>query len=83
MSQLTPLELLLVNLKGEIQQRQRGYLPKEQAYEALKFHTGQDFGDNIEKWEAWIRANPMSIKASKDVSSRVAKLLRRFGGFSG
>jgi len=53
---LTPVEWLLKNLKGEIPAyMRREYLPKAVAYEELKQMTGQDFGDNVELWETWIR----------------------------
>lgn len=75
MSQLSLLEGLLLNLKGEIEERRREYLPREDAYRSLKLHTGQDFGDDIEKWEAWIKTNPKSVKAQRDVKSQLSKYL--------
>ena len=63
MSRLMLLKGLLLNFKGEIEKGRREYLPKNEAYQSLKLHTGQDFGDDIEKWEAWIKGNPQSIKA--------------------
>jgi hypothetical protein len=57
MSRLYPLEGLLLNLKQEIAPGRREYLPREQAYELLKEWTGQDFGYDIEAWEAWIEKN--------------------------
>jgi hypothetical protein len=53
---LTPIERLLKNLKGEIPPyMRREFLPKDVAYEKPKQMTGQDFGDNVEQWEAWVR----------------------------
>lgn len=75
MTRMTPLEGLLLNLKGEIEPRRREYLAKNEAYAQLKFHTGQDFGEDIDSWEQWINDHPTSIKANKDVSSRVSKFL--------
>ena len=55
MSQLMPLEVLLLNLKQEISPvRRREYLPKERALQLLKEWTGQDFGDDVAAWERWI-----------------------------
>ena len=34
----------------------REYLPKDVAYEKLKAMTGQDFGDDPDAWERWVRA---------------------------
>lgn len=61
--------------KGEIEERRREYVPKAAAYQSLKSHTGQDFGDDIDKWEAWIKANPQSIRVKKDVKDRLKKYL--------
>jgi len=33
----------------------REFLPKDLAYEKLKAMTGQDFGDDYERWESWIQ----------------------------
>jgi hypothetical protein len=53
---LTPVKGLLKNLKGEIPAYvRREFLPKELAYEKLKAITGQDFGLDSIKWEAWVR----------------------------
>jgi hypothetical protein len=53
---LTPIERLLKNLKKEIPSyMRREFLPKDVAYEKLRQVTGHDFGDDIEKWEEWIR----------------------------
>lgn len=55
MSQLMPLEGLLLNLKQAIPStRRREYLPKERALELLKEWTGQDFGYDVAAWERWI-----------------------------
>jgi hypothetical protein len=53
---LTPVDRLLKNLKGDIPPyMRREYLPKNVAYEKLKAMTGQDFGDDHEAWERWVR----------------------------
>jgi hypothetical protein len=54
MSQLLPLEGLLLNLKQEIPRGRREYLPKELALERLKKWTGQDFGHDVAAWERWL-----------------------------
>jgi len=53
---------LLKNLRQEIRPGRREYLTKEQAYEQLKYHTGQDFGYDIEGWRQWILDHPRSIR---------------------
>ena len=52
---ITPSQLCLKNLKGEIPAyMRREYMPKEQALEMLKAMTGQDFGLDVQRWEEWI-----------------------------
>ena len=67
---LTPIERLLKNLKEEIPPyMRREFLPKDVAYEKLKQMTGQDFGNNIEQWETWIReqeAAGVEFRVSRD-----------------
>jgi hypothetical protein len=67
---LTPVERLLKNLKEEIPPyMRREYLPKDVAYERLKKMTGQDFGSDIERWEAWVEAQEaagVEFRVSKD-----------------
>ena len=53
--QYFPAELSLANLKGEIDPESRGYATREQALAALKEETGQDFGWDVGKWEAYVR----------------------------
>ena len=53
---LTLIEGLLKNLKQEIPQyMRREYLTREVAYQKLKSLTGQDFGLDTERWEAWVQ----------------------------
>jgi hypothetical protein len=75
MSKLALLEGLLLNLKGEIDQRRREYLPKSEAYRSLRYHTGQDFGDEVAAWAEWIKTHPKSIRTSNDTPPRLAKFL--------
>lgn len=62
MSYMPLFELLIANLREELWPGRREYLTKEQAYEQLKYHTGQDFGFDIERWEQWVREHPKSIR---------------------
>ncbi len=71
MSQIQFLLLLLMNLKQHIPRGRREYLPRDRAYELLKAHTGKDFGDQIEQWEAWVEQNPDSILYSQQRSRPV------------
>jgi hypothetical protein len=58
MSRLLPLQGALKNLKGEIPEGPREYLPREQALEFLKRLSGEDFGYDVERWREWIRKHP-------------------------
>ena len=66
---LTPMERLLKNLREEIPSyMRREYLPKDVAYERLKKMTGQDLGDDVERWEAWVeeqKAAGVEFRVSK------------------
>lgn len=55
---LLPIDGLIKHLKGEIPSylRQR-FTTKEAAYERLKQLTGQDFGMDADKREAWYKTN--------------------------
>lgn len=55
MSRIMPLEGALRNLKQEVpSERRREYVSRDRALELLKKWTGQDFGFDVAKWEAWI-----------------------------
>ena len=65
MTRLTRPELLLANLKGKIQQFDRGYIPKENAYKALREYTGKDFGYNTIFWELYLWKLQVKRKVKK------------------
>ncbi|QDU75375.1 hypothetical protein Pan97_24050 [Bremerella volcania] len=75
MPRLKLLDGLLKNLKGEIPPNHRTYRPVHRAYELLKFHTGQDFGDDYEKWEQWIQAKDESTELREEDFARFEKLM--------
>ena len=69
MSHMMPLEGALKNLKQEIPpERRREYVPRERALELLKQWTGQDFGFDVAKWEAWITEHGGKLKISGKVT---------------
>ncbi len=61
MSRLTLEQILILNLQGKIPEGSMAYSRKEDAYLALKKWTGQDFGDDIERWEKWVKENGLPI----------------------
>ncbi|GIW80238.1 MAG: hypothetical protein KatS3mg105_2045 [Gemmatales bacterium] len=78
MSRLTPLQGYLLNFKGEIEPGRREYLPKKEAYEQLKLHTGQDFGEDFDAWEQWIQKHPASIRDRPvDMSQKLSDFLSK------
>jgi hypothetical protein len=54
MSRMMYEEILIANLKQEINPYEMIYMTKEIAINTLKYYTGQDFGDDIEAWEKWV-----------------------------
>ncbi|NJR31863.1 MAG: hypothetical protein HC778_02025 [Chamaesiphon sp. CSU_1_12] len=67
MTRLLPLQILIKNLKGEIPASQvKIYISKDRAYQLLKEWTGQDFGEDIKAWQAWVKKNPNRIEPVKN-----------------
>lgn len=58
MTKLLPETIALRTLRGQ-QLPPRGRITREQAIELLKRITGQDFGDDADKWAASLRVRPM------------------------
>lgn len=54
MSRLTFEELLLANLKEELDPMHPEYMSKDEMIVNLKNWTGQDFGSDVQQWEQWI-----------------------------
>jgi len=57
MSRITFYRLLIMNLERKIQEGRREYMPADEALKLLKKSTGQDFGNDIEEWKRWLKAN--------------------------
>ncbi len=57
MARLSPLELLIANLRGDFKCGQREYRPPQEAYLKLKSLTGKDFGMDVNKWSKWASEN--------------------------
>lgn len=69
MSRLTPEQYLLLNLEQQIpSDNDVHYLTREQAYQALKNMSGEDFGYDVKAWRKWLRAHH---------KQRLADLLRK------
>lgn len=54
MSRMTFEELLLANLKEELDPTHPEYMSKDEMIVNLKNWTGQDFGSDVQQWEQWI-----------------------------
>ena len=59
MSRLSPETVALRTLRGQ-QVPPRCRITREQALDFLKALSGHDFGDNADKWAAWLRVQPAS-----------------------
>lgn len=62
MSRLAPLQLMIANIKNEIEPGRREYRTRAEAMALLKRLTGQDFGEDIGRWEKWVKQNPRPVK---------------------
>ena len=58
-TRLTYPRMLLLNLQGKIPEGRREHRTKEQALEALRKLTDQDFGDDVEAWKRWLREHEL------------------------
>lgn len=52
--QLFPEQLALINLRGEVHPSEREYMSREEAFAMLRETAPVDFGEDIEKWQAWV-----------------------------
>ncbi len=59
MTRLTLEQLLIASLEPDLDKI--GYMPKEIAYETLKYNTHQDFGYDAKAWKKWLKENRRSI----------------------
>jgi hypothetical protein len=50
-------EILLANLVGRESPEWEWFMPRKEAYQALKDSTGQDFGFDCSRWKAWLVQN--------------------------
>lgn len=50
---LIPSEILMDNLLNKYDKDNWLYVPKEEAYEQLKYMTEEDFGYDAKKWREW------------------------------
>jgi hypothetical protein len=50
-------EILLRGLAETLPPTALHYISREQAYVELKRRTGQDFGNDVERWRDYLRAN--------------------------
>jgi len=56
----SPFDILLLNRAGYLPARSHHFIPRDEAYKELREMTGQDFGDDIARWQEWGRANHLS-----------------------
>jgi hypothetical protein len=77
MPRLTPSELYLANLRGEFSPGSLSFMSKEEARAELNSMTGQDFGMNTAKWEAWLTEHPPVIAVKAASPAEALKLVRK------
>ncbi len=82
MPRMTPIELCIANLRGDFPPGAVGYQTKEESLSELEKRTGQDFGNDVSKWETWLQENPETIpekaKTPRD-ALRLARALKNQG----
>ena len=55
--QLLPEELALANLRGQITEDKRGYMPHKEASQRLKQLSGKDYGTDLSAWSNWVESH--------------------------
>lgn len=58
MGRATYLQKLIINLRASEEPITSRSLSKKESFEQLKYHTGQDFGDDVDAWEKWVNEHP-------------------------
>lgn len=53
--QLFPDQLAIANLRNELLQSERGFMTKDEAFQMLREDAEVDFGEDIDKWEEWVK----------------------------
>ena len=61
-----PHTIYLMVLKGKLTIRGRRLPSKQDAAQALRKLTGQDFGQDAERWSEWIKANRKGLYKRKN-----------------
>ena len=62
---LFPGQLALLNLRGGIEEDERGYMSKEEALARLQGLSGLSLGDDPAAWEGWVREKYASADTMK------------------
>ena len=76
MPRMTPIELSIANLRGDFPPGAIGYQTEEESLSELKKRTGQNFGNDVSKWESWLEANPEVIPEKAKTPLEAMKLAR-------
>ena len=63
--QLFPGQLAIANLKRQLEEDDRGFMSIEEAVQELRQLSGLDFGNDIERWESWVKLNYVSTDELK------------------
>lgn len=68
--QLFPGQLAIANLKRQLEEDDRGFMSVEEAVQELRELSGLDFGNDIERWESWVKLNYVSTDELKEKELR-------------
>jgi hypothetical protein len=72
--QLFPEQLALINLRGEVHPSEREYMTREEAFEMLRETAEVDFGEDVEKWEEWVKDKYADVPTKEDCDGTRADL---------
>ncbi len=64
--QMFPEQLALINLRGEVHPSEREYMTKEEAFQMLRETCDEDFGEDIDKWEAWVERKYAAVPKKEE-----------------
>ena len=64
--QLFPEQLALINLLGEVHPSEREYMTRDEAFAMLRETAQVDFGEDIEKWQAWVNEKYADVPSKVD-----------------
>jgi hypothetical protein len=71
-------DILLMNLRGEIEDDAWDFLPRAMALEELRKLTRQDFGEDADRWQEWLQLNEPDMLLKFEPKAGVLTRVRRW-----